>query len=439
MRSILLMMAFFVMLLAALKLPQIGVLIWSWLAFMSPHREAWGSTTQFEFNMIIAVVTLGSWLVSKEPLKVPKTPITFLLIIFSLHISLTTYLSAYDTNSYAIWDRTMKSMVLVFAILGLMNNRVRVHAMIWVIVISLGYYAVKGTGFMILSGGRYAIFGPTNSMIFDNNHLAAAMIMTIPLINYLRLHSANKWIRVGLVVVMLMTIFAVIGSYSRGGFIGLTMMGMVYWWRSNGKFLGAMIIAMVIIVGLLAMPQKYFDRINTLHNTEEDASFQGRLTMWETAIEIARQRPFTGVGFRSYERQSVFNRYNDTGERARAIHSIYFETLADHGYPGLILFLSIAFMTWRNSRWVVKRTRGDPQLAWAYDLARMMEVSLAGYLVAGAALSLAYYDMYLALVAIMAIVRLLVARELQAKAKPRPLVHPAAAPATLPGTARTSL
>ncbi len=437
MRSILLMMAFFVMVLPALKMPQIGVMIWSWLAFMNPHREAWGGTTHFEFNMIIAVVTLGAWLFSKEPLKVPKTPITFLLIIFALHMSLTTYLAEYDRSAYAIWDRTMKSMVLVMAILGLMNNRIRVHAMIWVIVVSLCYWSVKGSGFMILSGGKYAIFGPANSMIYDNNHLAAALIMTIPLINYLRLHSANKWVRLALVAVMFMTIFAVIGSYSRGGFIGLTMMGMVYWWRSKGKFIGALVIALVVIVGLLAMPQKYFDRINTIGNTEEDSSFQGRLVMWDTAIEIAKRKPLTGVGFRSYERQEVFAKYSDVVTRARAIHSIYFEALADHGYPGLILFMSIAFMTWRNSRWIVKHTRGSPELAWAHDLGRMMEVSLAGYLVAGAALSLAYYDMYLALVAITAIVRVIVSKEL--KAKTRAFVHPAMPPTPVPGTARTSV
>lgn len=437
MRSILLMMAFFVMLLPALKFPQIGVMIWGWLAFMNPHREAWGGTAQFEFNMIIAVVTLGSWLFSKEPLKVPKTPITFLLIIFALHMSMTTYFAEYERTAFSLWDRTMKSMVLVFAIMGLMNSRVRVHAMVWVIVISLCYWSVKGTGFLVLSGGKYAIFGPTNSMIFDNNHLAAAMIMTIPLINYLRLHTANKWLQLALVGVMFVTIFAVIGTYSRGGFIGLTIMGMVYWWRSKGKFIGALAIALVVMVGLLVMPQKYFDRINTINNTEQDSSFQGRLVMWETSLEIARKKPLTGVGFRSYEKQHVFANYSNVQTRARAIHSIYFESLADHGYPGLILFLSIAFMTWRNCRWVVKHTRGSPELAWAHDLGRMIEVSLAGYLVAGAALSLAYYDMYLALVAIMAVVRVIVSKQLKAKtsALPRPIM--AAAP--LPGAARTSI
>ncbi len=436
MRSILLMMAFFVMVLSAMKMPHIGVMVWSWVAFMSPHREAWGGTTIFEFNMIIAVVTLGAWLVSREPLKVAKTPITYLLIIFALHMSLTTYLADYERTALALWDRTMKSLVLVMAIMGLINSRVRVHAMIWVIVISLGYWAVKGSGFMILSGGKYAIFGPSNTMINDNNHLAAALIMTIPLINYLRLHTANKWIRLLLIGVMFMTIFAVIGSYSRGGFIGLTMMGLVYWWRSKGKFVGAMVIGLVVIVGLMAMPQKYFDRINTIKSTEDDTSFQGRLVMWETAIEIARKKPLTGVGFRSYEKQHIFERYNPGGGRARAIHSIYFEALADHGYPGLILFLTIAFVTWRNCRWIVKQTRGSPELAWAHDLGRMIEVSLAGYLVAGAALSLAYYDMYLALVALTAIVRLLVSQQLGAK--PRRIVHPAMAPTPLPGTARTS-
>jgi putative inorganic carbon (hco3(-)) transporter len=53
---------------------------------------------------------------------------------------------------------------------------------------------------------------------------------------------------------------------------------------------------------------------------------------------------------------------------------------------------------------VKKRAAARPELAWARDLATMIQVSQAGYMVAGAALSMAYYDLaYIELGAIVAL------------------------------------
>ena len=52
-------------------------------------------------------------------------------------------------------------------------------------------------------------------MIEDNNHLAAALLIVLPLMNYLRQHSRHRPVRLGLSAVMLVTLFSVVGSYSQ--------------------------------------------------------------------------------------------------------------------------------------------------------------------------------------------------------------------------------
>ena len=76
----------------------------------------------------------------------------------------------------------------------------------------------------------------------------------------------------------------------------------------------------------------------------------------------------------------------------KAAHSIYFEVLGDHGFVGLALYLAILAAAWLNTFQVLNVTRTRPDLAWAHELARMLQISLVAFLVGGAALSMAYYD-----------------------------------------------
>ena len=74
---------------------------------------------------------------------------------------------------------------------------------------------------VLSTGGAGEVVGPANTSIADRNQLAVVMLMTIPLANYLRLTSANRVVRAGLVLVMLLNAVAVLGTFSRGGLIGL--------------------------------------------------------------------------------------------------------------------------------------------------------------------------------------------------------------------------
>jgi hypothetical protein len=62
-------------------------------------------------------------------------------------------------------------------------------------------------------------------------------------------------------------------------------------------------------------------------------------------------------------------------------------------------------------------TRGVQSLAWANLLSRMMSVSFAGFLTAGAFLSMAYYDAFLCILGLTACLRQVVAQSLSSTIK----------------------
>jgi uncharacterized protein (DUF2062 family) len=90
------------------------------------------------------------------------------------------------------------------------------------------------------------------------------------------------------------------------------------------------------------------------------------------------------------------------------------------------------FLTWRNATWIMEHTQGRKELQWAFGLARMIQVSLLGYAVGGAFLSLAYYDVPYYLLGILVLTRVIVEREIKRLAETQ--TAPADAQASAPGT-----
>jgi probable O-glycosylation ligase (exosortase A-associated) len=267
--------------------------------------------------------------------------------------------------------------------------------------ISLGYYGVRGGMFTILTGGRFHVLGPPETMISDNNHLGTALLVAIPLMNYLRLQSPHQLIRWGLVAAMVLTLFAALGTQSRGAFLALAAVAVFFWLRSQQKLIFGTLMAGVVAGAITFMPQSWVDRMESIRTYEEDPSATTRLRLWEVSFLLAADRPLTGSGFRGpYTREAV-----DTvmpGGPARAVHSIWFESMGEHGFLGFFIWLGLTIAGVVYALRLVRLSKTHPQLAWAGDLGRMAQVSIIAYCVGGTFLSLAYWDYYWTLLIVLA-------------------------------------
>lgn len=66
MRDIALVIIVFGSLPFILARPYIGILMWSWLGYMSPHRLAYGFAYDFPFAQIVAITTILAFLFNRE-------------------------------------------------------------------------------------------------------------------------------------------------------------------------------------------------------------------------------------------------------------------------------------------------------------------------------------------------------------------------------------
>jgi probable O-glycosylation ligase (exosortase A-associated) len=306
---------------------------------------------------------------------------------------------------WADWIEFLKICLLYFFAIAILRTETHINTVIWVIALSMGFYAsVEGLKY-ISSGGGHVLAGMAGHALADRNDLAAAINMSIPLLVYLLLMTKHKILRIALIGMILLCVVSVLGSNSRGGFIGISVLAAYFWFHSKHKFLYLILVPPLFWYGLDYMPEAWHQRMATIENVEQDLSFLGRIMAWKEATLIALDN-ITGGGFKAgqvnyvwhlYYPQFSFNWLVDTSgvviNEAKAAHSIYFQVLGDHGFPGLFLFLMMLYTGFNKARRLNKAlTESAPNSPMA-KLSSMIQLSLVTYMVAGAAVSLAYFDL----------------------------------------------
>lgn len=376
----------------ALRRPWIGVMLWTWLSIMNPHRYAWGFAYDAPLAAIAAASTLLGLLMTKDRQSPFQGPPTVLLFIFALWMTLS-WLMGYDVaGDYSLWNRAIKIYLMTFVALALLLTKHHIMAYAWVTAASLALLGAKGGLFTILTGGNYRVWGPEASFIADNNSMALALIMTIPLLRFLQLQLENKLQRMAMWAVIVLCAAAAIGSYSRGGLLAIAAMAVMLWWRSErNKLVIGMLILLGIFIALPLMPEHWWERMQTIRSYEEDASAMGRINAWIVAWEVAKHN-FFGAGM-SYQHQDFFLLYGVYETIVRAAHSIYFQILGNHGFVGLFLYLAFWLATYRTAGWLRNNGKRYAEAKWTADLGAMVQVSLVGYAVGGAFLSMPYFDL----------------------------------------------
>jgi len=399
--------------------PFVGVLLWDWIAFMNPHRVVWGFGVDWPWAWASFVVTMIGWALSREPKRIAVNPTTVLMGLFILGITMTMPFAISPwAAEYEGWLRVLKMFVFFIITASLLTDKRRVDALIWIIVISMGFWILDQGGASVITLGAHKAFGPPDSMITDNNIFAAAILVVLPLINYLRLQAGHKLVRHLLLLTMGLTLLTVLASYSRGAFLGIFAVSVVLWWRSRSKLAGIIVLGAALGAAIAFMPADWVARMHTIDHYQADGSAESRLYIWHVAWLLALHHPLTGVGFHGTVYQSVINTVVPGG-RHLAIHSIWFQALGELGFPVFFIWLGITVIGFLNTRWIMRVTRNRADLVWAQDLARMVQVSIVAYAVTGTFLPIAYWDIYFTVLVALAATRMLVARAVNANAADR--------------------
>jgi probable O-glycosylation ligase (exosortase A-associated) len=418
MRDIFFVLIFPLILYAVFKRPFIGAAMWLWVAMFFPNGWVYGFAGSFRYNFIIVVVAVFSYVRWKDKEKNEKDPLTFLILLFLFWTFITSVFTiSIPEIVWGEWIEFLKVTLFFIFTITVLRTKLHLNVLLWALVLSIGFYGCLEGLKYITSGGAHRIAGLRGHILGDRNELALAFNMLLPLIAYLISISKMKIVKLGLICVMVLLVVAIIGTYSRGGTVALIIVGGYFWLQSKHKALYAVIIAASLFVASNYVPSSWTNRMDTLETAQEDSSFLGRVLAWKQAVLMANDNPLTGGGFKagqtgylwwSYNGADSFNDIVDTSQMHevgfKAAHSIYFQVLGDHGYTGLLIFLSIIVTAYFKMGKNIKLAKIHDSDKSLIQLCKYLKVALIAYCAGGAGVSLAYFDMLYALFAMTVVI-----------------------------------
>jgi putative inorganic carbon (hco3(-)) transporter len=257
---------------------------------------------------------------------------------------------------------------------------------------------------ILFSGERLYLQGAP--FLGDGNDFALSANIVVPLCLFLMFDAAKVRRRIVFAALLVLFLAAIIGTQSRGGTLGLIAVGIYFWLKSDRKVVTAMIAVVAVVAVFALAPPQYFARMNDITNTQE-GSAEGRMLTWNAAVRMALDHPLTGVGAGHFAVKYGAEYRTRTDVPWQTAHSIYFLTLGELGFPGIIVLLWFFIGNLLANRRLAAALAagGGPEWRRHARLLAATSAALIAFAVNGAFLSVLYYPHIFVLAALLTVSR----------------------------------
>jgi probable O-glycosylation ligase (exosortase A-associated) len=390
--------------------PLYGVCLWLIVAFLNPQSYTWGAATVFPWAVAVAIPTLAGLVFfnSRHWGRLASLE-TVLIVVLWCWFTTTSVISTHTplfvhhaADTWFRWGVVSKILLMAVAMIPIVTDFTRLRIVVVTIATCFGVFVAKILPFILTSGGQYRIYGPPNSMIADNNDFGLALNMTLPLFFFLAQTEPRRWVRRAFAVLFVITIPAILFTYSRGATLGVIVLLLLMVLRLKQRWVLIPVIACGVLFALAFAPDAWKNRMDPTRKDAIDTSAKSRFTAWTFAYNLASDYPLTGGGFATFTPE-LFTMYAPSMD-IHGAHSIYFQVLGEHGYTGLLFYLALVSVLFLDAARLIKRARArDDTEIELY--ANMFRFSLVGFLVPGCFLGRAYFDYFFTIVACLAILK----------------------------------
>ena len=392
---------------AALRDRYAALLMYLWFALFRPQDWFWVDVTGLRLSLVLGIVLFVPAIGTGAFPNVTH-PLSAGMVLF-LCSSLVSQLGAVRPDIGWQWIDFLARLFLACTLLvTLVSDSKRLVGVVAIIGGSLAFHAAKaGLAFIVGGGTRFAD-GLAGAFV-DNNGYALGTVMIIPLLlvtaQNIRLlfpkeRPLQMWARRGFYAAIPLCMFAVVGTYSRGGFLALSAATLTFLLLQRRRFtsLTILLAAVTMILAVVPIPQSYLDRLQTIRTYDAvgDESALSRPHFWQVGIRMGLAKPF-GVGLRQYE--AAYDQYDflhGRFGRNRAVHSAHVQVFAELGFFGAAVWTAMFAYAWFVCVRIRARSRQEQltpeQQRLLFTIANALLTSMAAFIVGGAFLALALND-----------------------------------------------
>lgn len=317
--------------------------------------------------------------------------------------------------------RTYSKVLLVFflTVVAIRNPR-DLYLFVWAYVLACAFLVYLSLfGFGLEQGGTVSRLD--DLYMYDANGLGVILSAGLPLA-VVTFFNSGKWGKWVSLVVILGIGASLARSGSRGGFLGLVVVGGALLFITNrvsvAKRLGT--IGLVVLGLVFWAPSGYWDQMQTLTEPTDDYNWTspyGRKAIAERGLDYMLRHPVTGVGLANFGRAewklsglAEHRKQEGKGFMLTAAHNTYVQVGAELGLPGLFAFCALivggigGLIRLKKRLPPGVRQRAPPEEGFVVDLVRLLPASWLGFAVTAMFLSWAYLDLVYFLAALTAAV-----------------------------------
>ena len=251
----------------------------------------------------------------------------------------------------ALTEHFIKAVVFFWLIGTVITTAARLELFGWVLTVCSLPLAVTAldnyrTGVFVTHASsavqRIAGYVGGSGLAGNPNDLALMLNLLMPITGALFVISRRPWLRAIAAAALVLSVAAVIVTFSRAGFITLAaiaLMSLAAMVR-RGAAGTALLIVFLGVGAFVVMPGEYFTRLSTITNFEADptGSAQGRWSDYFLSLDYIRQHPLTGAGLGQDLLALNEARGHDTW---RSVHNAYLQAAVDLGLPGAALLVAL--------------------------------------------------------------------------------------------------
>lgn len=242
---------------------------------------------------------------------------------------------------------------------------------------------------------RYGRFFP--GTMYDPNDLAYFLVSFLPIFFALIQKPVPITNKILSISGILLSIVVILLTGSRGGLIGL---GVVLFFILFSKLViesNSVKILLCLVAGFtifMYADKISFDRLQSIENLSSDYNLTddwGRIEIWKRGWRLAISNPITGVGVTCFAKAIGEQRAAEHEiPKWQAPHSSYVQVLAETGFIGFWIFVSLMIASLKNF-YILSKPYGDEKLVKSYvNIPGISMTGLCGTMVCAFFLTQAY-------------------------------------------------
>ena len=353
-------------------------------------------------TLIVVALAVAVFMSGKASFSNVQTKLWIILLAF-----MAMWVPFANNNFHALM--TLKDMTQCFffyiGTITFVNSTKRMHKVIlmWLAVHTV--LAING----LLHGGR-----GVGGWLGDENDFGMEMNVAIPVAFFMYQAAQTQRAKLSYMLLLGLFVMSVVATSSRGAFLGLLAVGVYCWFYSPRKILSLIVGLCLVGLVLIAAPQEYWDRINSItdDSTMETGTAGQRMFTWGIGWEMFLANPVFGVGQGNFPwtiGEYLDGRTWQTKSLAgRQAHSLYFTLMPELGLVGIIIFGTMIVLNYRDTRvrqfvpseLPAMRPRceneqvTDPEFERAALFGNAILGGILGYLITSAFISTLYYPTF---------------------------------------------